>query len=297
MRHYSRRTEEAYVTWIRRYIVFHGKRHPSALEAGHIAEFLTWLATRRHVSASTQNQALSAVLFLYREVLGVDVGRVEGVVRASAPSRLPVVLTRAEVTAVLAHLDGVVWLVVALLYGAGLRLQEALELRVKDIDLERNQITVRQGKGRKDRVTILPVSVTSRLTVHLEGVRRQHRADMGNGLGRAPLPHALARKYPNAGVEWAWQFVFPAGRVCRDPRWGAPCRYHLHESVIQRAVAAAVRRAEIPKRASCHTFQRAPVSDGLRRLQPTFDSPGSPRSQPLAAENRCRGACYDPSTL
>ncbi len=257
IRHYSRRTEEAYVTWIRRFIVFHGKRHPTELGASHIAEFLSELATRRHVSASTQNQALSAVLFLYRDVLKMDVGHVDGVVRASTPARLPVVLSRTEVSAVLSRLDGAVWLVVALLYGAGLRLQEALELRVKDIDFERNQITVRQGKGRKDRVTMLPSAITERLRAHLAGVECQHTADLARGLGGAPLPDALDRKYPNAGVQWAWQFVFPAARICRDPRWGPPCRFHLHESAVQRAVADAVRKVRIPKRASCHTFRHS----------------------------------------
>jgi integrase len=196
-RHYSRRTEEAYVTWIRRFIIFHGKRHPSELGATHISEFLSSLATRDHVSASTQNQALSGILFLYRDVLGTDIGHVAGIVRASTPIRLPVVLTRIEVSAVLAQLDGVCWLVVvALLYGAGLRLQEALDLRIKDIDMERCQITVRQGKGRKDRVTMLPALVSSTLSGHLERVRWQHQADLERGLGRVPLPDALERKYP-----------------------------------------------------------------------------------------------------
>jgi integron integrase len=257
VRHYSRRTEEAYATWIRRYIVFHGRRHPSELGSAHISKFLSWLATDRDVSASTQNQALSAVLFLYRTVLGVEVGQVDGIVRASTPVRLPVVLTRAEVSAVLAKTTGTAWLVVALLYGAGLRLQEALELRVKDVDMERNQIIVRQGKGRKDRVTMLPGTVKGRLAEHLEAVRRRHLADCAQGFGRVVLPEALDRKYPNAGVEWAWQYVFPATRICRDPRWGAPSRYHLHESVIQRAVTGAVRRAGIAKRASCHTFRHS----------------------------------------
>ncbi|MGH6690755.1 MAG: integron integrase [Gammaproteobacteria bacterium] len=257
VRHYSRRTEEAYATWIRRYIVFHDKRHPTELGADDIARFLSHLATDRHVSASTQNQALSAVLFLYRAVLGIDVGRVEAVVRAAVRPRLPVVLTRAEVSAVLAQMQGVPRLVALLLYGAGLRLQEALELRVKDVDMERRQITVRQGKGRKDRVTMVPAMVMAALTEHLERVQRQHERDRAAGEGRVALPDALDRKYPNASGEWAWQFVFPASRICRDPRWGPPCRYHLHESVVQRAVTAAVRRAGLAKRASCHTFRHS----------------------------------------
>jgi integron integrase len=257
VRHYSRRTEEAYIGWIRRFIVFHGKRHPSELGAAHLSQFLSSLAVRRQVSASTQNQALSAVLFLYREVLGAPLGPVDGVVRASAPPRLPVVLTRAEVSAVLAQLTGTPRLIVALLYGSGLRLQEALALRVKDIDLERREILVRQGKGRKDRRTMLPESIKAALVDHLDGVRRQHAVDLARGFGRVALPDALDRKYPNAGTEWPWQFVFPASRICRDSRWGAPSRYHLHESVIQRAVTAAVRRAGLTKRASCHTFRHS----------------------------------------
>ena len=262
---WAARTEEACVTWIRRYIVFSGTRHPSELGATDIARFLSHLATDRHVSASTQNQALSAVLFLYRAVLGITIGPVDAVVRASVRPRLPVVLTRAEVSAVLGRMHGAPRLVVTLLYGAGLRLQEALELRVKDVDLERRQVTVRQGKGRKDRVTMLPGSVVAALTGHLEGVRRQHQIDRADGAGRVPVPDALDRKYPNAGAEWAWQFVFPAGRICRDPRWGPPCRYHLHESVVQRAVAAAVRQADIAKRVSCHTFRHHADS----RIMPT----------------------------
>lgn len=257
VRHYSRRTEAAYAHWIRRFIVFHGRQHPSNLSAPHVSAFLSALATDRHVSASTQNQALSAVLFLYREVLGTDIGRVGGIVRATRPPRLPVVLTRGEVKAVLAGLEPPVWLVASLLYGAGLRLLEALALRVKDLDFEQHQISVRQGKGRKDRVTMLPASMRDRLTDHLEGVRRQHQADLCRGLGPVVLPDALARKYPAAGLEWAWQFVFPAGRVCRDPRYGPPSRFHLHESVVQRAVTKAVRRAGIAKRASCHTFRHS----------------------------------------
>jgi integron integrase len=256
-RHYSRRTEEAYVHWIRRFIVFHGKRHPLGLGAGEISSFLTSLAVDRRVSASTQNQALSAVLFLYREVLGKDVGRVPPVVRARTPERLPVVLSRQEVSAVLGQLRGAMKLFVLLLYGAGLRLRECLELRVKDVDFDRGQIVVRQGKGQKDRVTPLPAASTALLRAHLETVRQQHRRDLASGLGRVVLPFALERKYPNAGKEWGWQFVFPAARICRDPRFGAPSRYHLHESAVQRAVAEAVRLAAVAKRASCHTFRHS----------------------------------------
>ena len=257
VRHYSRRTEDAYVTWIRRFIVFNDKRHPSALGAPEISRYLSWLATDRRVSVSTQNQALSAVLFLYRSVLGVEPGGIEGVVRASARVRLPVVLTRHEVAAVLGRLDGVVLLVCTLLYGAGLRVREALELRVKDIDFERREVIVRQGKGRKDRVTMLPSSLGTKLASHLEVVRAQHGADLARGFGRVVLPDALDRKYPHAAFEWPWQFVFPAARLCTDPQFGPPTRFHLHESAVQRRVTHAVRSAGIHKRATCHTFRHS----------------------------------------
>jgi integron integrase len=257
VRHYSRRTEEAYVTWIRRYIVFHGKRHPSELGAAEIARFLSYLATDRHVSASTQNQALSALLFLYRHVLGIDVGAIEQVPRARTPTQVPVVLSRDEVKRVMEQLTGTMWMIVALLYGAGLRIQDCLELRVKDLDFDRNQIVVRRGKGRKDRRTILPMAVRARLQAHLREVERQHERDLARGLGRVVLPFALDRKYPAASTDWAWQFVFPASRICRDPRWGPPSRYHLHESVVQKAVTEAVRRAGLTKRASAHSFRHS----------------------------------------
>jgi integron integrase len=229
-RHYSRRTEDAYVVWIRRYIVYH--RKVSELGADAIAAFLTWLAVDRKVSASTQNQALSALLFLYREVLRVELGPIEHVPRARTSDHVPVVLSVAEVRAALAHLTGVPWLVVGLLYGAGLRLQECLELRVKDVDFDRGDIVVRRGKGQKDRRTLLPELVRERLRQHLDAVRRQHERDLRSGYGRVVLPAALERKYPNAAADWRWQFVFPAGRLCRDVRWGSPSRVHLHESVI-----------------------------------------------------------------
>lgn len=243
------------VTWIRRYVGFHRLAHPSTLGATHISEFLTWLATTQHVSASTQNQALAALLFLYEHVLRQPVGAVEHVVRAKTPVRLPVVLSAQEVASVFAQLDGTMWIAGMLLYGAGLRLEECLALRVKDMDFDRNQITVRRGKGQKDRVTTLPTAVTARLRVHLEQVRRLHAADLEAGFGRVMLPDALDRKYPHAAMEWGWQFVFPASRICRDPRWGQPSRFHLHESVVQKAIAAAVRRSGITKRVGPHTFR------------------------------------------
>ena len=257
VRHYSRRTEEAYVTWIRRFIIFHKKRHPSEMGEREITAFLSWLATARRVSASTQNQALSALLFLYREVLRKDVGAIEHAPRAKTPLHVPVVLSMDEARAVLRQLNGVPWLVAGLLYGGGLRLQECLELRVKDIDFDRREITVRRDKGQKDRRVMLPDGVRDRMRQHLEVVRDQHRRDLADGLGRVTLPSALERKFPNAAAEWLWQFVFPAGRICRDPRFGPPSRFHLHETVIQRAVAEAARRAGVAKRVSCHTFRHS----------------------------------------
>jgi integron integrase len=263
-RHYSRRTEEAYLYWIRRYIVFHGKVHPAALGAADLSAFLSWLAEHRQVSASTQNQALSAVLFLYKAVLAIEIGGVPPVVRARTPERLPVVLSRDEVTALLKPLAGTMRLVVTLLYGAGLRLEECLTLRVKDLDFDRHQIIVRQGKGRKDRMTMLPAAAREGLTVHLADVRRMHDADLARGFGRVVLPFALDRKFPTAATEWGWQFVFPATRICRDLRFGPPSRYHLHESVVQKAVAHAARVAGIVKRVGPQTrFRDAFARSGV----------------------------------
>jgi integron integrase len=257
LQHFSRRTEEAYTGWIRRYILFHQKRHPSTLGALHVTAFLSSLATDRHVSASTQNQALNALLFLYRSVLHRELEPFHGIVRARTPVRLPVVLTRDEVRRVLAALEGVPRLVASLLYGSGLRLLECLELRVKDIDLERCEITVRRGKGGKDRRTVLPSSSVPTLATHLARVQSVHDADLARGLGRVVMPDALRVKYPNADRSWPWQFVFPAARICGDRRFGAPTRFHLHESAVQRAVTDAVRRAGISKRAGCHTLRHS----------------------------------------
>jgi integron integrase len=232
-------------------------RHPTTLTETDVAAFLSSLAVDRHVSASTQNQALNALLFLYHAVLDRPLPPFPGVVRARTPKRLPVVLTRDEVRRVLAELDETPRLVASLLYGAGLRLLECLELRVKDVDLARHEITVRRGKGAKDRRTVLPASTKAPLAAHLERVRALHTADLANGLGRAMLPDALAAKYPNADRSWTWQFVFPAARICRDPRSGHPTRFHLHESAIQRAVTDAVRRAGLTKRAGCHTLRHS----------------------------------------
>ncbi|HVN87790.1 MAG TPA: integron integrase [Candidatus Binatia bacterium] len=256
-RHYSYRTEEAYIGWIKRFILFHCKRHPTEMGKLEVERFLTALAVDRHVAASTQNQALGALLFLYREVLERDFGWLDSVVRARRPERLPVVLTRAEVEALLGVLDGVSWIMAMLLYGSGLRVMECLRLRVKDIDFVRNEILVREGKGNRDRVTMLPVAVKDPLLRHLDGVRRVHGRDLKAGLGRVQLPDALARKYPNAAREWGWQWVFPAARICTDPRFGPPQRYHLHESVPQRAIRDATRKVGMTKPVGPHTLRHS----------------------------------------
>ena len=254
---YSRRTEAAYVGWIRRFILANGVRHPRELGAKEVERFLTELASRNHVAASTQNQALAALLFLYRQVLGIEFPWMEDIQRAKKPVRLPVVLSRDEVAALLNHMGGVTWLAAALLYGSGLRLMECLRLRVKDLDLVRGEITVRQGKGGKDRRTMLPSMVVDRLQAQLAEARRMHERDLAAGFGEVSLPDALARKYPNAGWEWAWQYVFPASKRSIDPRSGVMRRHHLDESVVQRAVKRAVQQAGIHKPASCHTLRHS----------------------------------------
>ena len=256
-RHYSYMTEKAYVGWIKRFIFFHNKRHPAEMAEAEIARFLSSLATEGRVSASTQNQALNALLFLYREILKKDIGYVNGVVRAKRPHRLPVVLTRQEVRSILGCLDGSDWIMAILLYGAGLRLMECLRLRVKDIDFASNQIVVRAGKGDKDRHTMLPAAVKEPLAKHLDLIRRQHQRDLERGLGRVALPNALERKYPNAGKEWSWQWVFPATSHYVDRVTGEKRRHHLHESVLQKAVKEAVRKAGVPKPASPHTLRHS----------------------------------------
>ena len=256
-RHYSRRTEKAYVGWIKRYIFFHGKRHPAEMGGPEITRFLTALAVDSRVAASTQNQALNALLFLYRIVLEQDLPWLDDVIRAQRPVHLPVVLTRDEVRRVLERLDSPSRLVVLLLYGAGLRLLEAAQLRVKDVDLATNQILIRNGKGAKDRVTMLPAVAKPGLLQQLDAVLRQHRADLERGAGWVALPDALARKYPNAGRELGWQWIFPATRHYVDRVTGQRRRHHLHESVIQRAVKRALRQEEIAKAASCHTFRHS----------------------------------------
>lgn len=256
-RHYSYRTEKAYVHWIKRFIFFHNKRHPAEMGEPEIAAFLSTLATDKRVSASTQNQALNALLFLYQKVLHRKIGLIEGVVRAKRPRRLPVVLTKEEVKRLLGRLEGTPWLMAMLLYGAGLRLMECCRLRVKDIDFSRNQILVRAGKGDKDRHTMLPVAVREPLLRHLQAIKRQHQEDLRKGLGRVVLPNALERKYPNAGKEWGWQWVFPATSHYTDRVTGEKRRHHLHESVLQRAVKEARLNAGIAKPAGPHTLRHS----------------------------------------
>ena len=256
-RHFSHRTEEAYVAWIRRYILFHDKRHPTDMGAPEITRFLSSLAVEGNVAASPQNQALSALLFLYRDVLEVELPWLDGIVRAKRPQRLPVVLTRDEVRAVLRRLDGAPRLMAYLLYGAGLRLLECCRLRVQDLDFASNQIVVRGGKGDKDRMTMLPAVTKVDLARHLESVRAQHRRDVECGAGWVELPSALARKYSNAGREWVWQWVFPATRMYVERLTGQRRRHHLHESVLQRAVKHAVWHAGIAKRAGPHTLRHS----------------------------------------
>ena len=256
--HYSIRTEQAYVDWIKRYIRYFDKRHPRELSAAHVERFLSHLATERDVAASTQNQAKAALLFLYKEVLGVELPWLEGISQARVPKRLPVVLTRAEVQRVLAHVpQGPHALVCGLLYGAGLRLMEAMRLRVKDVEFARGEVLVREGKGFKDRVTMLPASVAGPLSEHLLAVRELHREDLAQGYGDVWLPHALDRKYPNAGRDWGWQYVFPAGGRSVDPRSGAMRRHHRGEQVVQRAFKQAVREAALVKPATPHTLRHS----------------------------------------
>jgi len=254
-RYYSRRTEEAYVHWIRRYILFNGKRHPDSLGEAEVTAFLNHLAAERRVAAATQNQALSAILFLYREVLGRELAWLDGVQRPTRPPRLPVVLTRAEVERLLAQLTGTRWLIASLLYGAGLRVMECLRLRVKDVELSYRQILVRDGKGEKDRVTMLPERLLQPLRGHLERVRLLHARDLREGYGEVHLPYALGRKYPRAGREWCWQYVFPSQHRSADPEDGVVRRHHLYESVPQRAIKGAARAAGIAKPVSCHALR------------------------------------------
>jgi len=258
LKHYSLRTEQAYVQWAKRYIMFHGKRHPAEMGKAEIEAFLTSLAVERNVTASTQNQALSALLFLYRELLEVDLPWLSEVTRAKKPARLPTVLTSEEARALLKHVDDPLMdLIIRLLYGTGMRLLECLRLRVKDVEFTRNEIVVRDGKGGKDRVTMLPASLSARLKAHLAVVRAQHDADRGLGQGEVWLPNALAVKYPGAPKEWGWQYMFPAAGFSTDPRSGAVRRHHVDEKRVQRAVRFAAQRAAIAKPVSPHTLRHS----------------------------------------
>ena len=255
LRHYSYRTEQQYVGWIRRFIIYHDRRHPAQLGGPQVEAFLSHLAVDRRVSAATQAQALAAILFLYKHVLNVDLPWLAGVVRATRPKRLPVVLSRLEVRGVLGKLHGKYWLIASLLYGSGLRLMEALRLRLKDLNLEQRLIVVRDGKGRKDRVTIIPDVLIEPLRLQLAEVREQHHVAVRLGFAGVELPLALARKYPQAHLELGWQYVFPAKRPSQDPRTGIWRRHHIYEDSLQRQVKQAVRAAGIDKPASCHTFR------------------------------------------
>jgi len=256
-KHFSIRTEQAYCDWIRRFVLFHGKRHPSGMGAAEVEAFLTDLAVAGQVSAATQNQAKSALLFLYKEVLGVDLPWLDGVERAKESKRLPVVLTEEEVARVLARLVGVHRLIGGLLYGTGLRIMEAMRLRAKDVDFARCSIVVRDGKGAKDRITMLPTRLVASLRAQVEYARDLHRADLADGFGAVWLPFALARKYPDAAREFGWQYVFPAERRSVDPRDGVVRRHHLADQAFQRGMKGAVRGAGIAKPATPHTLRHS----------------------------------------
>ena len=257
LKHYSRRTEDSYADWIKRYILFHHKRHPKDMGVPEIEAFLTHLAVDGNVAASTQNQAFSALLFLYREVLHIDLPESINAIRAKKPARLPVVLTRAETHQVIDGMTGTYQLMAKLLYGSGLRLMECVRLRVKDIDFERREITVRDPKGGHERVTMLSAGLVAPLQEHLKRVKLLHDQDLAAGYGHVYLPYALDRKYPKAATEWGWQYVFPSDRLSTDPRSGITRRHHMDESSLQRAVKDAVRLAQLAKPASCHTFRHS----------------------------------------
>ncbi len=257
VKHYAISTEEVYIHWIKRYIFFHQKRHPREMNAPEVQAFLSDLALNQKVSASTQNQALNALVFLYHEVLHQELGQLDGLVRAPRSKRVPLVMSRDEVRRVISAMSGTHQLLAKLLYGTGLRLLECLRLRVKDIDFDLNQIIVRNGKGDKDRVTMLPASIKSQLQEHLARVKILHEKDVADGFGEVYLPEALERKYPRAAREWGWQHAFPSGRLSEDSRSGKKRRHHLHELILQRAVRNAVQLSQIPKPISCHTFRHS----------------------------------------
>jgi len=257
VKHYSIRTEQAYVNWVNRFFRFHQNKHPLSLGEPEISAYLNYLAINRKVSASTQNQALSAILFLYNEVLKKDIDHIDDVIRAKRPLKLPVVFSHEEVEIILLQLEGVKWLMAALLYGSGLRLMECLRIRVKDIDFHYKQITVRDGKGQKDRVTVLPEKIFTPLQEHIQKVEFLHNQDIKNGYGEVYLPFALARKYPNANRDLGWQYVFPAKKPTRNPRSGRVYRHHLDPSILQKAIKQSIRDVEINKPGSCHTLRHS----------------------------------------
>lgn len=257
VRHYSRRTEVTYCQWVKRFIFFHGVRHPREMAEPEINAFLTDLAVKQKVSASTQTQALSALLFLYRHVLRKDIGDLGKIVRAKKPKRLPVVMTRDEVREILGCLSGEKRLMAGLLYGAGLRLMECLRLRVQDIDFEQREILIRDGKGGKDRRTMFPATLTGPMKEHLKKVKRLHEQDLAEGWGKVRLPHALERKYPDAPRQWRWQWVFPQENRWKNTKTGEEGRHHMHETLLQRAIKEAVSQSGIVKRIGCHTFRHS----------------------------------------
>jgi len=256
-KHYSIRTEQAYVQWIRRFILFHGKRHPKDMGEKEISQYISHLATHGKVAASTQNQALNALVFLYKHVLQMELGDFGHMERAKRPKRLPTVLNKEEVARVLTAISGTYGLMAKIIYGCGLRLMECVRLRVKDVDFERNQITVRDGKGMKDRTTMLPEQLKSFLSEHLRRVKILHEKDLKNGLGQVYMPFALERKYPKAAREWGWQYAFPSERITADPRSGKMRRHHISESGLQKAVRTAARTAGILKPVSPHTLRHS----------------------------------------
>ncbi|MEO8279911.1 MAG: integron integrase [Ideonella sp.] len=268
LKHYSLRTEQSYVAWAKRFILFHGKRHPADMGAPEVESFLTWLAVERHVAASTQNQAKAALLFLYQEVLQCDLPWLGEVVTAKTARRLPVVLTAHEVRDLLLALDGGMHLVASLLYGSGMRLLEGLRLRVKDLEFARREIIVRAGKGNKDRVTVLPENLIEPLRIQLARAHRLHQSDLATGHGDVELPFALAEKYPSSGRAWGWQYVFPSPVLSVDPRSGVERRHHLNESSVQKAVSLAARRARIVKPCSPHILRH---SFATHMLQSGYD--------------------------
>ena len=256
VRHYSKRTEETYINWIRDFILFHEKKHPLLLGANEISKYISYLAVKRNVSSSTQNQALCAIIFLYKHVLNKELEKLE-LIWAKKGKRLPVVFTKTEVKAVMTKLTGVNWIMANLLYGSGLRLMECIRLRVKDIDFEYNQVNIRNGKGSKDRVTILPEIIKDKLNRHLIKVENLHNEDIKKGLGGVYLPYALEEKYPNANKELGWQYVFPSSQISVDKRTGLKRRHHIDESVLQRVVKVAIKNSGIKKQGSCHTFRHS----------------------------------------